>query len=100
MKNTNTISYEIKYVTMQNINGQNIGEEVPLCLRFTDVDAYFIEENEKKYLLFALTEHNKEEVFFRLKMSNIHKFTKMSVNMIVTNNSNSTYKRENQTNKH
>ena len=75
MKNTNTVSYEIKYVTMQNIDGQNIGEEVPLCLRFTDVDAYFIEENENKYLLFALTEHNKEEVFFRLKMSNIHKFT-------------------------
>ena len=45
---------------MQNINGQNIDGKVPLCLRFSDLDAYFIEENEKKYLVFALTENNKE----------------------------------------
>ena len=50
MKNTNTVSNEIKYITMQNINGQNIGEE------------YFIGENENKYLVFALTENNKEKV--------------------------------------
>ena len=40
---------------MQGINGQNIDTEVPLCHRFSDLDAYFIEENENKYLVFALT---------------------------------------------
>ena len=45
---------------MQSIDNQHIDGEVPLCLRFRDVDAYFIEENESKYLVFALTEKNKE----------------------------------------
>ena len=27
-----------------------------------DLDAYFIEENENKYLVYALTENNKKEV--------------------------------------
>ena len=67
MKNANTVSYEIKYITMQNINVQNIGEEVPLCHRFSDVDRYFIEENKNKYLVFALTENNKEEVLEQYK---------------------------------
>ena len=44
---------------MQSINGWNIDGEVPLCLRFSDLDAYFIEENENKYLVFPLTENNK-----------------------------------------
>ena len=39
---------------------QSIDGKVPLYLRFSDVDAYFIEENEDKYLAFALTENNKE----------------------------------------
>ena len=38
----------------------NIDGEVPLCLRFSNLDAYFIEVNENKYLVFALTENNKE----------------------------------------
>ena len=45
---------------MQSINGQNIDGEVPLCLRFSDLDAYIIEEHENKYLVFALTENKKE----------------------------------------
>ena len=60
IKNTETFVYEIIYITMQNINNQNIGREIPLCPSFSDVDAYFIEENENKYLIFALTENNKE----------------------------------------
>ena len=60
IKNTNTVSYEIKYITTQSINNQNIDGKVSLCLRFTDVDVYFIEENENKYLVFALRENNKE----------------------------------------
>ena len=45
-KNTDAVSSEIKYITMQSINNQNIDKEVPLCLSFSDVDAYIIEENE------------------------------------------------------
>ena len=46
MKNTDAFVYEIKYITMQSINNQNIDGEIPLCLVFSDVDAYIIEENE------------------------------------------------------
>ena len=45
---------------MQSINDQNIDRKGPICLRFSDLDAYLIEENENKYLVFALTENNKE----------------------------------------
>ena len=58
---------------MQSINNQNIDNEIPLCLSFSDVDAYIIECNSiecnsneynsaecnGKYL-FALTENNKK----------------------------------------
>ena len=45
---------------MQSINNHHIDKEIPLCLSFSDVDAYIIEENQSKYLIFALTENNKE----------------------------------------
>ena len=45
---------------MQSINNQNIDRGIPLCLSFSDADAYINEENENKYLIFALTENNKE----------------------------------------
>ena len=45
---------------MQSINNQNIDREIPLCLSFNDVDAYITEENQNKYLIFALTENNKK----------------------------------------
>ena len=60
MKNTHAVSYEIKYITIQSINNQNIDKEVPLCLSFSDADAYIIEEKENKYLVFALTDNKKE----------------------------------------
>ena len=41
----NAFVYEIKYITMQSVNNQNIDREIPLCLSFSDVDAYIIEEN-------------------------------------------------------
>ena len=59
MKNTDAVIYEIKYIIMRSINNQNIDREIPLCLSFIAVDAYIIEENENKYLIFALTENNK-----------------------------------------
>ena len=45
---------------MQSINNQNIDKKVPLCLSFSDVDAYIIEKSENKYLVLALTENNKK----------------------------------------
>ena len=44
---------------MKSVNNQNIDRGIPLCLSFSDVDAYIIEENENEYLIFALTEHKK-----------------------------------------
>ena len=40
----------------QSINNQSIDRRIPL----SDLDAYIIEENESKYLIFALTKYNKE----------------------------------------
>ena len=62
MKNTDAVIYEIKYILMKSINSQNIDSKIPLCLNFNDVDAYIIEENERKYLIFALAE-NKKKMF-------------------------------------
>ena len=62
MKNTDVVIYEIKYITTQSINNQDIDNEVLLCLSFTDVDACIIEDNENKYLRFALTGNNKKNV--------------------------------------
>ena len=45
---------------MGSINNQNTDRQVTFCLSFSDVDAYIIEENENKYLIFVLTENNKE----------------------------------------
>ena len=59
MKNTDAVIYEIRYITMQSFNNENIYGGIPLCLSFSDVDAYIIDENENKYLIFALTENNK-----------------------------------------
>ena len=66
MENTGAVIYEIKYIMMLIINNQNIDNEVPLCLSFSNVDAYIIEENENKndnenenenkHLVFALLE--------------------------------------------
>ena len=67
-KNTDVITHEIKNIMTQNISHQNIDNEVPLCLSFSDVDAYIIEENESKYLIFALTENNRKmfEIYKKL----------------------------------
>ena len=64
IKNTNTVGYEIKHITIW----ENTYEKAPRCLRFSDLDAYFIEENENKYLVFALTENDKKmlELYSRL----------------------------------
>ena len=59
-KCTKTVSYEIGYITMLNIKGQDIDVKIPLYLRFSEVDAYFTEKNENKYLVFALTENIKK----------------------------------------
>ena len=60
-KNTDAAVYNIKYIMMESVNNQNIDSKNTLCLVFSDVDAYIIEEsNENKYLPFALTRSNKK----------------------------------------
>ena len=54
------LSYNIKYNMMESINNQNIDSENPLCVSFSDVDAYIIEESENNYLIFALTKKNEK----------------------------------------
>ena len=56
---------------MESINNQNIDTEIPLCLSFNNVGAYNIEENENKYLIFVLTENNKNllELYKKLWLS-------------------------------
>ena len=60
IKNTDVVPHETKYIITQNIDNQNIDNELPLCLSFNVIDAYLIEGNENKYLIFSLTENNKK----------------------------------------
>ena len=50
IKNTDVVPNEIKYITTQNTDNQNINNELPLCISFSDVRAYIIEENKDKSL--------------------------------------------------
>ena len=59
IEGSNTVaSSDIRYITKWD----NAYQKIPVCLRFTDVDAYFIKENQNKFLIFALTENNGEEI--------------------------------------
>ena len=60
IKNTDVVASEIKYILTQNIDNQNNDNVLPLCLSFSNVDAYLIEENENKNLIFALTEKKQQ----------------------------------------
>ena len=59
-RNTDVVAHEIKYISTQNINNQNMNTELPLCLSFSDVRAYIIEENKNRYFAFALTKNNRK----------------------------------------
>ena len=66
-KSTDAVVYNIKYITMKNLDNENIDSENPLYLIFNNVDGYIecnsIEEsNEDKYLIFVTTDNNKEEL--------------------------------------
>ena len=54
-KNTDFVIYHIKYITMESLSGAN-----SLYLVFNNVDASIGKSNENKYLIFALTDKNKE----------------------------------------
>ena len=70
-KNTDAIVYNIKYIMMESINNQNMNSENLLCLVFSNVNAYIIEEcNRNKYLIFALTKNNKKVLGNYRKRSN------------------------------
>ena len=60
IKNTDVVAHEIKCIIMQNIDNQNIDNELRVCISFSSVDVYIIEENENKYLMFAFTEKTKK----------------------------------------
>ena len=52
--------YDTKYIPMNSLDSENIDSKNPLCLIFTDVDAYIIDENNGcKYLIFNSTKNNK-----------------------------------------
>ena len=72
---------------MQNIDNQNIDKELPLCLSFKNTDAYIVEENENKQLIFALTENNK-------KMLEMYKKTWSEVKKPIQSNSTESVKYE------
>ena len=52
---TDRVIFDLKY--FKNVNGKN-----SLYLVFNNVDAYIEENNKDKYLIFALTDKNKEEL--------------------------------------
>ena len=72
--NRDVAFYSIKYIMMESINTQNTDGENPLCLSFSDVDTYIIEESGNKYLIFALTEKNKKVIeLYKKRWSEIRK---------------------------
>ena len=54
-KSTDFVIYHIEYFTIKSLDNKNF-----LYLIFNNVDAYIKENNEDKYLIFALTYKNKE----------------------------------------
>ena len=56
-KSTDSFIYDIEYITMKSLDNAN-----SLYLIFNNVDVYIEENNENKYLIFASTDKNKEEV--------------------------------------
>ena len=65
---------------MQSINNKNTDGEVPLCLSFSNVDAYIIEESGKIFLIFSSTENNKEELELYKKLWNEIKYPIKTIN--------------------
>ena len=57
---------------LQSINIQNIDREIPLYLSFSNIEAYIVEESGNKYLIFALTENNKEVLELYKKSNGIN----------------------------
>ena len=49
-------------IELDIIKQDGIYKKASLYIRFTNVDARFIEKNENKYLVLALTKNNKKEV--------------------------------------
>ena len=64
-KSTDDVIYHIEYITMKNLDNENIDSANSLYLIFNNVDGFIEcnstkENNENKYLLFASTNKNKE----------------------------------------
>ena len=58
---TNLDIYNIGYVTIKKIGfGYDVNSVNPLCLKIKNVDGYIEEKDSNKYLVFDLTDENKE----------------------------------------
>ena len=79
-KRTGIIIHEMKYIMMQSINNQDIDNEAPLCFSFSNIDAYIFEESRNKFLIFALTENNKEVLELYKKLWNEIKYHIKTIN--------------------
>ena len=52
-KSSDTVIYNIRYITMKSLGHVNIDSENPLYLIFNNVDGYIEESNRDEYLTFA-----------------------------------------------
>ena len=59
-KSTDAVIYNIRYMTMENLDYVNIDSENPYYLIFNNVDGYMKESNGDKYLIFASADKNNE----------------------------------------
>ena len=59
-KSTDAVIYNIRYMTVENLDHVNIDSENPLYLIFNNVDGYMEESNGDKYLIFASADKNNE----------------------------------------
>ena len=54
VKDANTLNYKIRHITEHSGYKKD-----PLCIELFDVDSYFTEKYENKYLVLALTKNSK-----------------------------------------
>ena len=70
-KSTDTVIYNIKYITMKSIDNENIDSENPFCITFNNVDGHITDwisiecnsiekSNGDKNLIFASTDKSKQ----------------------------------------
>ena len=79
-KKAGIIIYENKYIMMESINNKNSDGEISFCFTFSNVDAYITEKSRNKFLIFALTENNKEVLELHKNLWNETKYHIKTIN--------------------